>query len=80
MLSAVMAPACLTTASQTAFGVAKAAVWEAMARAPASVTPPFQTTTGFASQARRSASKKRRPSFTPSAYMAMTCVSGSAAR
>ena len=47
---------------------------------PAPATPPFQTTTGFFRAAAFSDARKRGPSFTPSMYMAMTCVSTSFAR
>jgi hypothetical protein len=54
-------------------------VCDNVARAPASVTPPFQMTTGWRSAACRTLSKKRRPSRTPSIYIPIARVAGSAA-
>ena len=79
-VSAGMAPACRTIASQIAVGTARDPVCEEIARRPASLFPPFQMTTGFWGVTWRSREKKRRPSRTPSRYMPMRRVSSSMAR
>ena len=60
------APACRTAASKARSDPASAPVCEETARAPSAERPAFSSTTGLTAAARRSASRNRRPSATPS--------------
>ena len=73
------APACRAAASKARSEPANAPVCEETARAASGDRPAFSRTTGLSAAARRRASRKRRPSATPSKYPAITRVSGSAA-